>query len=148
MAQTETLNDIPDSLSDQGDLFRLISNLLDTIIHIPNIVVSILFRVLECISERQWVIIGARSGCHLPHPPNTLVHAAMASIATKRLAKELRDLHTNGCPVGIEIIEVDDKWIMGIEVLGETLYEVRHFTSIISIASQIDSILSFSGHRL
>jgi hypothetical protein len=46
----------------------------------------------------------------------------MGSIAARRLAKELRDLQTNGCPVGIELLEVDDKWVMGIEVLGDTLY--------------------------
>jgi ubiquitin-conjugating enzyme E2 W len=54
----------------------------------------------------------------------------MSSIASRRLAKELRDLHANGCPVGIELLEADEKWIMGIEVLGDTLYAVCLYSSL------------------
>lgn len=68
------------------------------------------------------------------------------SISARRLGKELRDLQTNGCPVGqsipvpspshsfdltshllgIEIIEAEhfDSWTLSIEVLGETVYQV------------------------
>jgi ubiquitin-conjugating enzyme E2 W len=50
----------------------------------------------------------------------------MASISSRRLAKEYKDMQTNGLPVGIEILKCEDfaEWIMGIEVLGETPYEV------------------------
>jgi ubiquitin-conjugating enzyme E2 W len=50
----------------------------------------------------------------------------MASISARRLGKELRDLQTNGCPVGIELIAADnwESWVMGIEVLGDNIYAV------------------------
>ncbi|KAL1747330.1 ubiquitin-conjugating enzyme/RWD-like protein [Schizophyllum fasciatum] len=53
----------------------------------------------------------------------------MASIASKRLAKELREIHTNGCPVGITLVQADDfeKWLFSIEVMGESLYKDQSF---------------------
>ncbi|KAG8757760.1 hypothetical protein FRC14_001526 [Serendipita sp. 396] len=61
----------------------------------------------------------------------------MASIATRRLAKELRDIQMNGTPAGIELIEVNgDKWIMGIEVLGESLYVGEKFAVLFQFEPQ------------
>lgn len=49
----------------------------------------------------------------------------MASISTKRLAKELTGLQ-EGCPAGITLLSADDlkTWILSIEVLGESVYKV------------------------
>ncbi|KAI4525910.1 ubiquitin-conjugating enzyme/RWD-like protein [Schizophyllum commune] len=53
----------------------------------------------------------------------------MSSIAAKRLAKELREIHMSGCPVGIKLVQADDfeKWIFSIEVMGESLYKDQSF---------------------
>ncbi|TRM62882.1 ubiquitin-conjugating enzyme/RWD-like protein [Schizophyllum amplum] len=53
----------------------------------------------------------------------------MSSIASKRLAKELREVHTSGCPVGITLVQADDfeKWLFSIEVMGESLYKGQSF---------------------
>ncbi|KAJ7771963.1 ubiquitin-conjugating enzyme/RWD-like protein [Mycena maculata] len=49
----------------------------------------------------------------------------MASIASKRLAKELSEIKSEGCPVGILLLQADDfsRWIFSIEVLGDSLYQ-------------------------
>jgi ubiquitin-conjugating enzyme E2 W len=80
----------------------------------------------------------------------------MASISARRLAKELNEIKSEGCPVGgcfrlisheparslnyihiyschyvgINLVEANDfsKWLFTIEVMGESLYQVRfHF---------------------
>ncbi|KIM21990.1 hypothetical protein M408DRAFT_297417 [Serendipita vermifera MAFF 305830] len=62
----------------------------------------------------------------------------MASISSRRLAKELRDLQTNGTPTGIELIAADNwqSWVMGIEVLGDTLYAGEKFALLFRFESQ------------
>ncbi|KAF8307528.1 UBC-like protein [Clavulina sp. PMI_390] len=52
----------------------------------------------------------------------------MASIASRRLTKELQGLKA-GCPAGISLIQADDleTWIMGLEVLGESIYKGEVF---------------------
>ncbi|KAJ3541273.1 hypothetical protein NMY22_g3952 [Coprinellus aureogranulatus] len=54
----------------------------------------------------------------------------MASISAKRLAKELREIHAEGCPVGIELLKADDfaTWWFSIEVMGESLYKDEKYT--------------------
>ncbi|KAF9056408.1 ubiquitin conjugating enzyme [Panaeolus papilionaceus] len=49
----------------------------------------------------------------------------MASISARRLAKELREIQGEGCPVGITLLEASDfsKWLFTIEVMGESLYQ-------------------------
>ncbi|KAJ8703267.1 hypothetical protein PTI98_001904 [Pleurotus ostreatus] len=49
----------------------------------------------------------------------------MASISSRRLAKELNEIHAQGCPVGIELKQADDfvTWRFSIEVMGESLYK-------------------------
>ncbi|KXN89803.1 Ubiquitin-conjugating enzyme E2 W [Leucoagaricus sp. SymC.cos] len=51
----------------------------------------------------------------------------MGSIAARRLAKELKEIHTEGCPVGIKLVKADDFeiWWFTIEVMGESQYKVR-----------------------
>lgn len=81
----------------------------------------------------------------------TSVHLNMASISTRRLSKELAEIRMEGCPVGmftmifgqdtylscfrslgINLIEANDfsKWLLSIEVMGESLYMVRRMTLI------------------
>ncbi|KAG6371556.1 hypothetical protein JVT61DRAFT_9262 [Boletus reticuloceps] len=71
----------------------------------------------------------------------------MASVSSRRLRKELSEIHTEGCPcgnifwlnvahlftsqrTGIKLISADDfeTWFFSIEVLGESLYQAssRH----------------------
>lgn len=54
----------------------------------------------------------------------------MASISSRRLAKELREIHAEGCPVGIELLKADDfvTWWFSIEVMGESLYQNEKYT--------------------
>jgi len=49
----------------------------------------------------------------------------MASISARRLAKELREIKVEGCPVGINLIKADDfsTWLFTVEVMGESLYQ-------------------------
>ncbi|TFK76663.1 UBC-like protein [Pluteus cervinus] len=49
----------------------------------------------------------------------------MASISAKRLAKELKEIQTEGCPVGVNLLRADDfqTWLFSIEVMGESLYK-------------------------
>ncbi|PPQ98904.1 hypothetical protein CVT24_003535 [Panaeolus cyanescens] len=49
----------------------------------------------------------------------------MASISARRLAKELREIQGEGCPVGITLLEANDfsKWLFTIQVMGESLYQ-------------------------
>jgi ubiquitin-conjugating enzyme E2 W len=79
----------------------------------------------------------------------------MASISARRLAKELHEIKSEGCPVGgcfrltspepchslnythlppllgIKLVEANDfsKWLFTIEVMGESLYQVRILSS-------------------
>ncbi|KAJ3520495.1 hypothetical protein NM688_g9154 [Phlebia brevispora] len=48
---------------------------------------------------------------------------------SRRLQKELRDLETNGTPVGIKLLSADDfqTWYLSIEVLGDTVYQGEVF---------------------
>jgi len=54
----------------------------------------------------------------------------MASIASRRLAKELSEIKAEGCPVGINLVQADDfqLWKFSIEVMGESLYQDEVFT--------------------
>lgn len=50
----------------------------------------------------------------------------MASISSRRLAKELGSIQEGGCPEGIKLLQADDlkTWILSLELLGESLYKV------------------------
>ncbi|KAF8973838.1 ubiquitin conjugating enzyme [Flammula alnicola] len=54
----------------------------------------------------------------------------MASISSRRLAKELREIQAEGCPVGITLLEANDfaKWLFTIEVMGDSLYQGEVYT--------------------
>ncbi|KAF8976311.1 ubiquitin-conjugating enzyme/RWD-like protein [Cyathus striatus] len=54
----------------------------------------------------------------------------MASISARRLAKELKEIQTEGCPVGINLVKADDfaTWWFTIEVMGESLYQGEVYT--------------------
>lgn len=54
----------------------------------------------------------------------------MASIASRRLGKELKEIQTEGCPVGIKLVKADDfeVWWFTIEVMGESLYKEEVYT--------------------
>jgi len=54
----------------------------------------------------------------------------MASIAARRLGKELKEIQTEGCPVGIKLVKADDfeVWWFTIEVMGESLYREEVYT--------------------
>jgi len=54
----------------------------------------------------------------------------MTSIASRRLRKELVEINTEGCPVGINLLKADDfeTWLFSIEVKGESLYQDEVFT--------------------
>ena len=54
----------------------------------------------------------------------------MSSISTKRLAKELKEIDKDGCPVGIELFKADDfaTWWFTIEVMGESQYKDEKYT--------------------
>ncbi|KAJ7630417.1 ubiquitin-conjugating enzyme/RWD-like protein [Roridomyces roridus] len=54
----------------------------------------------------------------------------MASIASRRLAKELSEIKSEGCPVGIKLVKADDfaTWWFTIEVMGESLYQSEVYT--------------------
>ncbi|KAE9409386.1 UBC-like protein [Gymnopus androsaceus JB14] len=54
----------------------------------------------------------------------------MASISSRRLAKELMEIKNDGCPVGIDLVKADDfsTWWFTIEVMGESLYPNEKFT--------------------
>ncbi|GBE78648.1 UBC-like protein [Sparassis latifolia] len=51
------------------------------------------------------------------------------AVSTRRLQKELKDIQTQGTPVGIKLLSADDfqTWFLSIEVLGETQYEGEVF---------------------
>jgi len=53
----------------------------------------------------------------------------MASISSRRLAKELRELQTAGTPVGIKLLQADDfeTWLLSLEVMGGSLYQGEVF---------------------
>jgi len=54
----------------------------------------------------------------------------MASISSRRLAKELREIQAEGCPVGITLVEGSDfvKWLFTIEVMGDSVYQGEVYT--------------------
>ncbi|CAK5280010.1 unnamed protein product [Mycena citricolor] len=54
----------------------------------------------------------------------------MSVIATKRLAKELNEIKSDGCPVGINLLKADDfaTWWFTIEVMGESVYQSEVYT--------------------
>jgi len=54
----------------------------------------------------------------------------MATISARRLAKELKEIHGEGCPVGIELVKADDfaTWWFTIEVMGESQYKEEKYT--------------------
>jgi len=54
----------------------------------------------------------------------------MASIASRRLGKELKEIQTEGSPVGIKLVKADDfeVWWFTIEVMGESLYKEEVYT--------------------
>ncbi|KAF9229762.1 UBC-like protein [Gyrodon lividus] len=53
----------------------------------------------------------------------------MASISARRLRKELNEIHAEGCPCGIKLLNADnfETWFFSIEVLGESLYQGEVF---------------------
>ncbi|TFY73256.1 hypothetical protein EWM64_g10756, partial [Hericium alpestre] len=53
----------------------------------------------------------------------------MATVAGRRLRKELAEIHTQGCPMGITLLQADDfeTWLLSVEVLGESLYQGEVF---------------------
>jgi ubiquitin-conjugating enzyme E2 W len=54
----------------------------------------------------------------------------MAAISTRRLSKELKEIHAEGCPVGINLVSADnfECWHFTIEVMGDSLYKEEVFT--------------------
>nr|GAT46027.1 predicted protein [Mycena chlorophos] len=54
----------------------------------------------------------------------------MASISSRRLQKELSEIHSEGTPVGIKLLKADDfeTWWFSIEVMGESLYKSEVYT--------------------
>ncbi|EGN94083.1 hypothetical protein SERLA73DRAFT_144522 [Serpula lacrymans var. lacrymans S7.3] len=62
----------------------------------------------------------------------------MASISSRRLRKELTEITTQGCPVGIKLLNADnfETWLFSIEVLGETLYQGEVFKLMFRFDSQ------------
>ncbi|KAH7104528.1 UBC-like protein [Auriculariales sp. MPI-PUGE-AT-0066] len=53
----------------------------------------------------------------------------MAAIAPRRLAKELKELSTDECPVGVKLLSSADfmMWVLELQVLGESLYKGETF---------------------
>ncbi|KAF8588530.1 UBC-like protein [Ramaria rubella] len=53
----------------------------------------------------------------------------MASISSRRLAKELMELKSSESPVGIKLLTADDFriWVLSIEVMGDSLYQGEVF---------------------
>lgn len=62
----------------------------------------------------------------------------MSGASGKRMAKELRGLHTKGCPTGIALVSVSDdaagggctgrpEWIFSLSVLGSSVFEGEEF---------------------
>ncbi|TFK47955.1 UBC-like protein [Heliocybe sulcata] len=53
----------------------------------------------------------------------------MAGIASRRLAKELKEIHTQGCPVGIQLLSADnfEEWHLSLEVMGDSQYQGEVF---------------------
>ncbi|CDO74798.1 hypothetical protein BN946_scf185001.g46 [Trametes cinnabarina] len=51
------------------------------------------------------------------------------AVSSRRLQKELMDIKKEGTPVGIELLKADDfsKWILSVEVLGDTVYKGEKF---------------------
>ena len=54
----------------------------------------------------------------------------MASVASRRLKKELNEIQKGDCPVGITLVKADDleTWWFTIEVMGESLYQGEKYT--------------------
>ncbi|KAJ3517637.1 hypothetical protein NLJ89_g386 [Agrocybe chaxingu] len=54
----------------------------------------------------------------------------MGSISARRLAKELREIQSEGCPVGITLVDASDfsKWLFTIEVMGNSQYQGEAYT--------------------
>ncbi|KZT08910.1 UBC-like protein [Laetiporus sulphureus 93-53] len=46
------------------------------------------------------------------------------AVSTRRLQKELREIETQGTPVGIKLLNADNfqTWLLSLEVLGDTVY--------------------------
>ncbi|KAG6837218.1 hypothetical protein H0H93_013086 [Arthromyces matolae] len=78
----------------------------------------------------------------------------MASISARRLAKELNEIRSEGCPVGIALVKADDfeTWWFSIEVMGESLYkDEKHmlqfrFDSSYPISSPAVQFVTIEGH--
>ncbi|TFL06242.1 ubiquitin-conjugating enzyme/RWD-like protein [Pterulicium gracile] len=53
----------------------------------------------------------------------------MAAISTRRLGKELKEIHSEGCPVGVTLVSADnfECWYFTIQVMGESEYEGEAF---------------------
>lgn len=53
----------------------------------------------------------------------------MSVVSVRRLRKELNDIHVQGCPKGIALLQADDfeMWLLSLEVLGESVYEGEAF---------------------
>ncbi|KAG9314745.1 UBC-like protein [Chiua virens] len=53
----------------------------------------------------------------------------MATVSSRRLRKELSEIHAEGCPCGIKLLSAEDfeTWFFSIEVLGESLYQGEVF---------------------
>lgn len=67
--------------------------------------------------------------CTITTTPTALFSSSMSKIAHKRLAKELAELNSKGCPTGCSILQANDleSWIIQLSVLGDTLYEGEVF---------------------
>nr|AFC88892.1 ubiquitin conjugating enzyme [Cyclocybe aegerita] len=54
----------------------------------------------------------------------------MGSVSARRLAKELREIQSEGCPVGITLVDASDfsKWLFTIEVMGNSQYQGEAYT--------------------
>jgi len=54
----------------------------------------------------------------------------VASISSRRLSKELKEIHNDGCPVGINLLRADDfqEWLLSIEVMGESPFKGEVYT--------------------
>jgi len=54
----------------------------------------------------------------------------MAAVYTRRLQKELSEIHSQGAPVGIVLVSADsfEKWLFTIQVMGDSVYEGEVFS--------------------
>lgn len=110
----------------------------------PNFIAALVCACLAAAAAGPQTLQEASGRVAVPY--SIVSPSRMAAISSRRLAKELREINADGCPVGINLVSADsfEKWLFSLEVMGESEYSVRPYPcSMLSSTS-----MSASDHRV